>query len=242
MVRVLMTRPEPGATQTARRLEAAGFTALLLPLTRIEALPVPDLAIDVGCVAVTSANAIRHAPPELLRRLAAKPCFAVGAATAAAARNAGFVTVIEGPGQAPAMAAEIVASAGKGTVAYLCGRGRLPLFEEVLAQADIPVRPMETYDTLTQSYAPEALRKAFGDAPVEAALVYSLRAAQALANLRDTPEAGSFLTPTRFFCLSQRIAVGLGTVRPDRLFWSGMSEEAALLTQLRQTFFGAASR
>ena len=33
--RSLVTRPEPGATETARRLEAMGFTPVVLPLTEI---------------------------------------------------------------------------------------------------------------------------------------------------------------------------------------------------------------
>ncbi|RWD98328.1 MAG: uroporphyrinogen-III synthase, partial [Mesorhizobium sp.] len=32
MIRVLVTRPEPGASRTARRLEAPGFQPILLPL------------------------------------------------------------------------------------------------------------------------------------------------------------------------------------------------------------------
>ena len=35
MKRVLVTRPEPGASRTAARLEADGFAPIVLPLTEI---------------------------------------------------------------------------------------------------------------------------------------------------------------------------------------------------------------
>ncbi|TIX52492.1 MAG: uroporphyrinogen-III synthase, partial [Mesorhizobium sp.] len=40
MVRVLVTRPEPGASRTAQRLLDQGFQPILLPLTETVALPV----------------------------------------------------------------------------------------------------------------------------------------------------------------------------------------------------------
>ena len=75
--RVLVTRPEPGASETARRLEELGFVPIKLPLQEIFALPVGTDAIrsKIGAVAVTSANAIRHAPRGLLARLAAFAMF-----------------------------------------------------------------------------------------------------------------------------------------------------------------------
>ena len=62
--RVLVTRPEPGATMTARKLELMGFRPVKLPLQEIRPLAVPRGAVPEGiaAVAVTSANAIRHAP------------------------------------------------------------------------------------------------------------------------------------------------------------------------------------
>ncbi|RWD19075.1 MAG: uroporphyrinogen-III synthase, partial [Mesorhizobium sp.] len=39
MLRVLVTRPEPGASRTAQRLEEMGFQPILLPLTETVALP-----------------------------------------------------------------------------------------------------------------------------------------------------------------------------------------------------------
>ncbi|WP_245271460.1 uroporphyrinogen-III synthase [Mesorhizobium sp. LSJC264A00] len=94
-----------------RRLQELGFEPLLLPLTETVTLPVgADAASDNAvAVAVTSANAVRHAPKELIRALAALPCHAVGRRTAEAARWAGFLSVSEGAGDAERLAEAIAA-------------------------------------------------------------------------------------------------------------------------------------
>ena len=86
---------------------------------------------------------------ELLRRLAALPCFAVGDTTGSIARAAGFSNVIEGQGDAESLADTVIAKRPAGPVVYLCGRVRRPLFEQRLTGAGITVVPVETYDTVT---------------------------------------------------------------------------------------------
>ncbi|MBN9252948.1 MAG: uroporphyrinogen-III synthase, partial [Mesorhizobium sp.] len=92
MRRVLITRPEPGASHTARKLAELGFEPVLLPLSdTIPLFPEPSaVPSDAAAVAITSANAIRHAAPDLLSALSSLPCHAVGTKTAQAARSAGF--------------------------------------------------------------------------------------------------------------------------------------------------------
>src|ERR687892_342553 len=98
--RVLVTRPEPGASQTAKRLQAAGFSPLVLPLSEIRALPADSVPETFDAVAVTSANAILHASRTLLDRLAGSRCYAVGQKTAAAALQAGVSDIVTRPGEA----------------------------------------------------------------------------------------------------------------------------------------------
>ena len=62
--RVLVLRPEPGASATAQALRRMGFEPLVLPLTVIQRLtPVFAPSVEHDAVIVTSANALRHAPP-----------------------------------------------------------------------------------------------------------------------------------------------------------------------------------
>ena len=149
--RILVTRPEPQASRTAARLKVDGFEPVLLPLTRTVPLnvaptPTPE---PQDVLAVTSANGLRHAPRDLLEAFAQTPCFVVGRKTGAQARAAGFTNAIEGPGDALGLAEAIAHGAPRpGRVVYLCGRVRLPAFEQVLARAGIACRTVETYDTV----------------------------------------------------------------------------------------------
>lgn len=90
MRRILVLRPEPGASRTVERARQRGLDAVAAPLFEIEpmAWEVPDPDEFVGLL-LTSANAVRHGGNglEQLRRL---PVHAVGPATAEAARDAGF--------------------------------------------------------------------------------------------------------------------------------------------------------
>jgi uroporphyrinogen-III synthase len=96
---VLITRPEPGATETAARVAALGLRPVVAPLFAIASRRVA--AAPVQAVLVTSANAL----PALPAALRARPLLAVGDATAAKALARGFATVHSAGGDAVALAA-----------------------------------------------------------------------------------------------------------------------------------------
>lgn len=101
---IAIVRPEPGNAATVERVVAAGRIALPLPLFEVRpvAWSPPDPA-RYDCLLLTSANAVRHGGPGIaaLTRL---PVHAVGAATAAAARDAGFTVVAVGDSGVEGMA------------------------------------------------------------------------------------------------------------------------------------------
>jgi len=90
MTHVLVLRPEPGASETVERARLLGLEAIAIPLFEIEPLPweTPDAAGFDGLL-LTSANAVRGAGNQL-QSLRGLPAYAVGEATAEAAREAGF--------------------------------------------------------------------------------------------------------------------------------------------------------
>lgn len=233
--RVLVTRPQPGADATSRRLAALGFEPIVLPLTEIRALEpaaLPDVA-SVDAVAVTSANALRFAAQPLLAAIKPKPCFVVGAETASAARKAGLADPQVGPGDAEGLAQLVAARCGPGArVLYLCGKVRLPAFEAALAGAGLAVIAVETYDTLPSGVAAGDIAAASGGRPIDAALLHSAESARRLAAL--APDVGDVLGSTRFFVLSPRIAAALEGIDPSRIATAGNPNEQALLDLLRQ--------
>lgn len=90
MTRLLVLRPEPGAGATATKARELGLDTVCVPLFKVEAIAWagPDPASFDGLL-LTSANSVRCAG-DTLRRYRALKAFAVGDATAEAAREAGF--------------------------------------------------------------------------------------------------------------------------------------------------------
>ncbi len=100
MTRVVILRPEPGASATLARATAAGIDAVAIPLFKIA--PLDWVAPDAGghdALLLTSANAVRFAG-EQLAALRALPVYCVGEATAGAARDAGLTVAASGTGDA----------------------------------------------------------------------------------------------------------------------------------------------
>ncbi|MBZ9886223.1 uroporphyrinogen-III synthase [Mesorhizobium sp. CA10] len=233
MARILVTRPEPGASRTARRLEALGFQLVLLPLTETSALPVKaSIGRDAVAVVVTSANAVRHAPKALIAALARLPCHAVGKRTAEACRAAGFLAVTEGPGNAEALADAIAGGLAGRAIIYLCGRVRLPAFEQRLAAAGVHVQAIETYDTTSIDYGDADVVARLSGRPIDAALLYSAKASAALASLIARPALRHLFERTEFLALSARVAEPLDGVAGDRVRIASKPEEEALLALL----------
>ncbi len=170
---LLVLRPEPGASATARSARAMGLDAIVAPLFTFRPLDwhLPERTPEA--VLLTSANAARVGGPALALLLSL-PLYAVGEATAAAARAVGFTRIVTGEGGVE----EIVARAaddGIGHLLHLAGREHripadMPLtIERRLVYAADPV------DTL-----PEPAARALPDA---VALLHSPRAAALFATL-----------------------------------------------------------
>jgi uroporphyrinogen-III synthase len=118
---VLVTRPEPGATETAGRLDALGFDPVLAPAVRIRTLKanLPPPA-RVVAVLITSGQAIA-AIPDSYRRA---KLFAVGDATAARARQAGFSDIVSAGGDAVDLVAAVATTMPAGaTLLLVTGQG-----------------------------------------------------------------------------------------------------------------------
>ncbi|MDB5692534.1 MAG: uroporphyrinogen synthase [Alphaproteobacteria bacterium] len=170
---VLILRPEPGASETAARARALGLEPVIAPLFTIAPLPwdPPDPG-DFDALFLTSANAARCAGPAL-GLFTPLPCWAVGDATAAAARAAGFGDVRTGPGDGAALA-EAAARAGVRRALHLHGRDHAPLTGPGLRIESRIVYASEAVNAL-----PEAAG-APGDA---VAMIHSPRAGALFASL-----------------------------------------------------------
>ena len=174
MARLLVLRPEPGASATAARARALGLDAFAIPLFAIE--PVKWEAPEAGGfdgLLLTSGSAVRCAG-EQLQELRGLRAYAVGDATAAAARDAGFDIGSAGEAGVDRLLDSIEPDL---RLLHLCGEDR-----RVPDDAGQEVTPVVVYR------ANEIENPDLGIAPGSVALIHSPRAGARFADLVSGPE------------------------------------------------------
>lgn len=179
--RIWVTRSAPGAAATAARLAALGLDPVVAPL--LEVRPVAGARLDltdVCAIAFTSANGVRAFAERSPER--GFKVFAVGAATAEAARKARFSTVLSTDGDVSALARALAARKRELTGVILHPGAAEPagdLAGELEAQG-LTVRAVPLYETV-----PAALPDGFAETlpDLAAVLVHSPKAARVLKDL-----------------------------------------------------------
>jgi uroporphyrinogen-III synthase len=222
-MRLLVTRPSEDAQALRAKLEGLGHEVIPSPLLRIEpraSIEIPSAAYQL--VALTSANAIRClAGNPLLDRLRHLPVFTVGPQSAAAARHAGFSSVIEAGGDGVGLADHIIAHARPeaGPLLYLSGLDTASDFTGRLERAGFAVTRVVAYEARpATALAPDA-------ASAQGVVLYSPRSARLwldLAGKHDVPA-----NVMMHFCLSPNIAAILPDGFARRV--AARPDEAALL-------------
>lgn len=235
MSRILVTRPEPGASATARRLHALKHEPVLLPLTAIRPVDMPDIP-DPGrfdAVLSTSANAIRHAPARLVGDLASTPLLAVGERTAEVARAAGFARVDAAEGDAASLASLVAVRFTPGSrLLYLAGADRGDVLEDRLRAQGHVVETLPTYAAPEIDYSDAALEQALAGVPIAFALVYSARAGALLAALVEREVASRCLRHTTFAAISEQAAAPFASLGTGRVEVARTATEDALFALL----------
>jgi uroporphyrinogen-III synthase len=173
-MRIWVTRAQPQAAATAERLKAMGHEPVVLPVieTRPLAFSIEDFA-DACALAVTSQAAIAAIDP-LVPKLCAMPVYAVGDATATAARDAGFETVYSAAGKVGDLVALILASPSPGLILHASAREPAGDLVGALNQAGRPARRLAIYETLPLK---------LGQIPdtIDGLMVHSAQAAKVIA-------------------------------------------------------------
>jgi uroporphyrinogen-III synthase len=236
-LRVLVTRPKLSAARTAERLISMGHEPVLLPLSK--AVHHPQAAAEAlrsphAALAVTSAEALRAiAAPEIRSVLdLGKPLFAVGEATAAVARSAGFGGVHAGAGDGEDLADLITGSHVdiSDGILYLAGRPRARGLEERLEALGVPVRIAEIYEMAAVEYQAADLAGILLTSRPDAVLLYSRENAQRFFDLA-APYAGA-LADMRICCMSDRTAARVPAEYRHHVRVAAAPSEEALLTLL----------
>ena len=232
-LRLLVTRPDPDARELALVLEARGHEAIVAPMIEITfdaavAIPTSGLA----AVIATSRNGLLAiAGRRELAALAGLPLFAVGAATAEAARRLGYTTVVEGEDGGAALLASIQAMipAARGALLHLSGETIAIDLVASLASAGYAAKRVVVYRnrpiTALSGAAIDGLRAGV----VDAVLLFSPATAGAfLAALRHhgLAEAGAKIA---HLCLSATVARALATEPSSSIRIAARPNLAAML-------------
>lgn len=176
---VLVTRPEPGASETAQRLLALGLHPIVTPLLRVCRLE-PHIPADADAVLVTSGNALPCLPASLW----GTPLLAVGNATAARARVAGFAHVLSADGDASALAALAKQACRPSAVLLLAtAEGQGAALAAELREAGFVVHCRAVYAARPVERMPAMAAQALQEGRLIAALFLSAETARAFARL-----------------------------------------------------------
>jgi uroporphyrinogen-III synthase len=169
MARLLVLRPEPGAGATVQRARALGLDAVAVPLFEVEpvAWTTPEASGFDGLL-LTSANAVRFGAAGL-QALRGLRVYAVGQATAAAAREAGFDIAAVGEAGVDRLLSSIEADL---RLLHPCGEDRQPA-----TNARQAITPLVVYRA-RPTQAPDVSGPAGG-----IALIHSPRAGRRFAEL-----------------------------------------------------------
>lgn len=224
-MRVLVTRPRVPAERTAARLRELGHEPVIDPVLEIRSLPVePVDPAGVAAVIVTSANALAVPQPELHRL----PLFAVGEATARAARATGWIDVTVGPGDGTGLAALIGRRVrpDAGGLLHLAGDEVRPGLPEALAAARFEYRRIVAYTAEPTGTLSLSVRKALEGGGLDAVLLTSARSATLwAAGVRDLTLAPGLVA----CCISKAVAVPLDGLALAAVRVAEHPDEASLL-------------
>lgn len=213
-MRLWVTRTEPGAQRTARRLRALGHDPVVAPVLAYR--PIAGAALDLTdaqALAFTSRNAVRiFATLSDQRGL---KTFVVGQGTADAARDLGFTDVVSADGDAADLV-KLIADAAPGSLVW---PGPSEPAADLAAALDgrVPVRFQPIYETYdTQALAPDA---------IDGILVHSPKGAAAVAKRLNATAAKSLV----LFAISENAAAPLARLPFLRVSVAPRPDETALL-------------
>ena len=216
---VLVTRPEPGAAETARALAALGWATVLAPALLLR--PSPPARIPTAQALLLPSRAAARAIPPL-----ALPVLAVGAGTAAEARARGFPDVTAAEGDAVALAALAAGrlDPARGPLLLAVGRGYGADLAAALRQRGFRVIRRVAYEAVPAEDLPPAALAALRGGGISAAVFTSPRGVRITLALLRRAGLAEAARGIRALAISPRIAAALKplqwrgievTARPD---------------------------
>ena len=206
-LRALITRPREDAEEIAEQLRARGIEPVIEPMLAIVPVPHPGLDLtDVQALLFTSANGVRaFAAATTVRSL---PVFAVGDATAAAARSKGFVAVNSAAGDVSSLASLVARSLDpkRGALLHAAGGAVAGDLAGLLNDQGFSVRRSVLYEARPATGLSADLVAALRDNAINMTLFFSPRTAATFVTLMHDAELEPACRNMAAFCLSPAVA------------------------------------
>lgn len=240
-MRLIVTRPEPDATRTARALIRLGHEAILSPA--LEIVHRPDAAIperDYQAILATSSNGVRalSAVKSAAFLSKATPLLAVGDQTALEAKRGGFVAARSAGGALDDLAAlaEAELKPRAGALLYVAGEEQSGDLAARLAASGFDVETAILYRAEPVARLANVAVEALRERSVDGILFYSARSAAAFALALRSADLAPLDAGIACFCLSASVSETLSKVaagarlvaeRPDQLALFALIEAEA---------------
>jgi uroporphyrinogen-III synthase len=228
---VLITRPEPGAAETAAAVAALGWRPVLAPALVLAPLPPPAGLTAPAQALLLPSRAAARALPGVSRGL---PVLAVGAGTAAEASAAGFRHVTVAEGDAASLVAQAAASLDPraGPLLLAVGRGYGAALADALRGHGFSVRRRVVYAARPADSLPREAAAALRAGEVRAALFFSPRSALVNMALLRQADLAETVDRVAALALSARIATALAGLSWQEIRATPTPEPTALLALL----------
>lgn len=236
-MKALVTRPAEDAAPLVRALAERGVEAVLAPMLSI--VPAADAARRVGdaligaqAVLFTSANGARIFAGASARR--ELPAFAVGDASAAAARLAGFRSVMSAGGDVADLAALVAARLApqQGALVHVAGSEVAGDLAGALGAAGFTVRRAVVYAAPAATALEPATAAALARGELALALFFSPRTAATFVRLAAAAGVGPACGALTAIALSPAVATALGELAWRRVAVARAPTQPALLAAL----------
>ncbi len=233
-MRLLVTRPDEDASATIAALEALGHEAIASPLLVIQSIAdaaIPDEAWQA--ILITSANGARAiAGHSDFKKLKSISVLTVGAASAEAAREAGFTSVVSAEGNVDSlvMLAASKLDPSSGPLLHVAGSVTAGDLKGGLEAKGFCVVRVVLYEAQAATHLPEAACQALAAGTVDGVLFYSPRTAASFAALVRAAELEATLKPLTAYCLSAPVAEALAGLPFCDIQVSDEPRQSALLS------------
>ncbi len=231
-MRILVTRPQIDAVPLAEMLGGRGHDVMIMALLDIRFINFTVDPAGFCAVAATSANGIRALQRcANFNRIRALPLYAVGPASADAARAAGFSHIEVAGGDVDALGTYIAAHlvAGGKKLLHVSGKAAAGDLQALLAARGYDVERIIGYEAVRANFFSDESLAAFRNSEIDAVMLYSPRTAMIFTELVQGAKLENMMKNVIFFCLSKAVAKKLAGSGAGDIRVAGEPNQNALL-------------